>query len=367
MNITTMVSVWPKLDSDSVNFPNMSAQGLLAGTVIGNGDTSNIYDPFNPAARQYIWDHVKSGYYDNGIKMYWLDACEPEISGRQFDSNSITYSAGTHIEIGNAFPTFHQRSMWEGMKSMNETDIITLSRSAWAGSQRFGAAVWSGDSDSDFEFLKLEISAGQNMMMSGIPWWTTDIGGYFSGDINDPVFQELIVRWFQFGAFCPIFRLHGHRIPEAAPDPVCGGSGGDNEVWHFGDTAYKIISGILRLRESLRPYVMSLMEDAAVNGTPPMRPLFFEFPDDPTALTIEDQFMFGSDFLVAPVYVYQATQRQVYFPGDSSVVWTDFYTFRTIAGGQSLTYNVTLDTFPLFVRGGSKRTRELLNLRKHLL
>jgi len=185
--------------------------------------------------------------------------------------------------------------------------------------------------------------------MSGIYWWTTDIGGYHSGNLNDPVFRELIVRWFQFGAFCPIFRLHGHRLPE---DPVtsCGSSGGLNEVWQFGQTAYTVISDIILLREQLRGYVMDQMRLAASNGIPVLRPMVFDFPNDPKSYTAEDQFMFGPNWLVAPVLQYQATSRMVYLPVlPPGQVWTHFYTNQDYSPG-SVSVPTPITQFPLFFR-----------------
>jgi hypothetical protein len=185
--------------------------------------------------------------------------------------------------------------------------------------------------------------------MSGIYWWTTDIGGYHSGNLNDPVFRELIVRWFQFGAFCPIFRLHGHRIPEDAPTS-CGTSGGLNEVWQFGPTAYTVISDIILLREQLRGYVMDQMRLAATNGVPVLRPMIFDFPNDPNARNAEDQFMFGPNWLVAPVLQYQATSRMVYLPVlPQGQVWTHFYTNQDYSAG-SVSVSTPINQFPLFYR-----------------
>lgn len=178
--------------------------------------------------------------------------------------------------------------------------------------------MWSGDIKSTFEVLAEQVRAGLNIGLSGIPWWTTDIGGFHSGDPRTPYFRELIVRWFQYGVFCPLFRLHGVRQP--AGDK----SGSDNEVWSFGEQAYPIITGILNLRERLRPYIMEQMRAAHEHGTPPMRPLFFDFPADAECAAVEDQFMFGPDILVAPVVEEGQRQRRVYLPAGAS--WTDAWT-----------------------------------------
>jgi alpha-D-xyloside xylohydrolase len=190
------------------------------------------------------------------------------------------------------------------------------------------------------------------MAMSGIPWWTTDIGGFFGGQTRSEEFRELIVRWFQFGVFCPIFRLHGwrdsHYSTEGMSDPT---SGGPNEVWSFGEPAYGIIKELLFLRERLRPYIMEQMKRAAAKGTPVMRPLFFDFFKDPAAALIEDQYMFGPDILVAPVVKEGARSRAVYLPAGTD--WTDAWTGVDVAGGQCITVDAPLERFPVFVRSGS--------------
>jgi len=307
-----------------------------------------LYDPFNNDARTYVWNQVKAGYYNNGIKIYWLDADEPERYLPD-QSGQYYYKLGRDLQVGMAFPLMHQQTFYDGLRSEGETEVLVLSRSAWAGSQRLGVAVWSGDITSAFSELSLQVRAAQNMAMSGIYWWTTDIGGYHSGNLNDPVFRELIVRWFQFGAFCPIFRLHGHRLPED-PASDCGESGGLNEVWEFGQTAYNIIYDVILLREQLRGYVMDQMRLASSSGIPILRPMFFDFPNDPRAYTAEDQFMFGPNWLVAPVLQYQATSRMVYLPVlPQGQVWTHFYTNQDYNPG-SVSVPTPITTFPLFFR-----------------
>ena len=212
------------------------------------------------------------------------------------------------------------------MQEEQETEYVMLCRSAWAGSQRYGAAVWSGDIQSTFEALQAQVRAGLNIGMSGIPWWTTDIGGFYGGNINTPYFQELIVRWFQYGVFCPIFRLHGFREPRTPAGNMLfsESTGAANEVWSFGDKAYDIIKEILFMRQRLLPYVNQQMQFAHEKGIPPMRPLFFDFMEDKAATAIDDEFLFGPDILVAPILEYGARKRKVYLPAGTS--WTDAWT-----------------------------------------
>jgi alpha-D-xyloside xylohydrolase len=208
--------------------------------------------------------------------------------------------------------------------------------------------VWSGDIDSTFEALAAQIPAGLNIGISGIPWWTTDIGGFKGGDPTTPYFRELIVRWFQFGAFCPLFRLHGVREP--GPLVGSGQTGAPNEVWSFGDEAYGIITQQLGLRERLRPYVMEQMATASATGVPPMRALFLEFPDEAPAWEVADEFMFGPDILVAPVTEQGARERDVYLPEGAS--WLDAWTGQPVEGHGWVKAPAPLEHIPVYLRGG---------------
>ncbi len=359
MGVKVMVSVWPALSPDSANFKEAMRQGWLIRNLRGQPAQMAFrdrytdgrvylayYDATHPDARRFIWQQVKQGYYDHGIKVYWLDACEPEMYPVQVDN--LRFHAGDGPVVANAYPQMHAGAFYEGMRAEGETDTIFLCRSAWAGSQRYGAAVWSGDIQSTWEALQAQVRAGLNIALSGIPWWTTDIGGFFGGDIQSDYFRELIVRWFQYGAFCPLFRLHGYRLPYGE----VSGSGGDNEVWAFGEPAYTIIREVMLLRERLRPYVMRLMQAAHEQGDPPMRPLFYDFPADPGAWAVEDQFMFGPDALVAPVLHAGARSRPVYLPAGAS--WTDAWSGQTYAGGTTLTVDAPLERIPLFLRDGAQ-------------
>ncbi len=264
----------------------------------------------------------------------------------QTDTENLRYYLGNVLSVTNIYPLKHTQSFCDGLRAEGEEEIITLCRSAWAGSQRYGAAVWSGDIASTFEALQAQVRAGLNIGLSGIPWWTTDIGGFHGGDPQSPYFRELIVRWFQFGAFCPLFRLHGFRMP--ADTERYWLSGGPNEVWSFGDEAYAIIEKYLFLRERLKPYIMAQMRLAHERGVPPMRPLFFDFPQDESAWKVEDQFMFGPDLLVAPILHEGATSRELYLPPNT--VWSDAWNGQTFAGGQWITVCAPLEQIPLYLR-----------------
>jgi alpha-D-xyloside xylohydrolase len=201
---------------------------------------------------------------------------------------------------------------------------------------------------STFDALRLQVRAGLNMALSGIPWWTTDIGGFHGGNPECPSFRELIVRWFQYGAFCPIFRLHGFREPADNWQDT----GGPNEVWSFGEQAYSIIRELLFLRERLRPYIMDQMRLAQQKGIPPMRPLFFDFWQDETACKVEDAYLFGPDLLVAPVLEEGARRRRLYLP--SGATWRDAWTGKEFEGGQWIEVEAPLDRIPLYLRDGAR-------------
>jgi alpha-D-xyloside xylohydrolase len=208
--------------------------------------------------------------------------------------------------------------------------------------------VWSGDIESTFEALAAQIPAGLNIGISGIPWWTTDIGGFRHGDPTTDYFRELIVRWFQFGVFCPLFRMHGVR----EPGPLIGSeqTGAPNEAWSFGEEAYELIRQQLELRERIRPYVMDLMATASATGLPPMRALFLEFPDDEAAWEIADAYMFGPDVLVAPVIALGVRERDVYLPAGPS--WLDAWTGEPVATNGWVSAEAPLARIPVYLRAG---------------
>ena len=363
MGVELMVSVWPSVNALSENFVAMRAGGMLLRTDRGipvlhdfrdnrpEGPAyTYYYDATNPEARRFIWQRVQEHYHRFGIKVFWLDACEPEM--HPMDVDNVRFHAGAGLAVANAYPMLHERGFYEGMREAGEKTALNLCRSAWAGSQRFGAAVWSGDISSTFEALQTQVRSGLNVGLSGIPWWTTDIGGFYGGDPDSPAFRELLIRWFQYSAFCPLFRLHGHRTLKPETGRTCWFSGGPNEVWSFGDEAYEIIKGLLFLRERLRPYIMAQMKLAQEKGIPPMRPLFFDYPADAACATIDDQFLFGPDILVAPILHAGARSRDVYLPAGTS--WTDAWTGKEHAGGQHLTAEAPLSRIPVYLREGSR-------------
>ena len=356
MGIELMVSIWPTVDRDSENYEEMLEKGYLIRTERGfrtgldfMGATIH-YDATNPEARKYLWNKAKKNYYDKGIKVFWLDEAEPEYTAYDFDN--YRYYRGTDLEIGNIYPVEYAKTFYEGMEEEGQENIVNLLRCAWAGSQKYGALVWSGDIASSFSSMRNQLAAGLNMGMAGIPWWTTDIGGFHGGDPDDPAFRELFVRWFQWGSFCPVMRLHGDREPRQPQFGTTGGaaccSGAANEVWSYGEEVYKICVKYMRMREEMREYTRELMRETHETGAPVMRTLFYEFPEDKTCWEVEDEYMYGGRYLVAPVLEAGVKSRRVYLPAGCS--WQLQETGEVYAGGKWADIPVTLETMPVFIR-----------------
>lgn len=364
LGMECMVSVWPTVDWSCANFPHMRDHGLLLrnerGMPLQNGESiQSFYDATHPEARAFLWEQIRKGYVDYGIRQFWLDTMEPELQPLELDNTR--FYLGNGQEVAGLYPLCHQQAFFEGLKAVGEKAPMTLGRSAWMGSQRYGGAVWSADIPSTFESLRRQVAGGLSMAMSGIPYWTTDIGGFYGGDIDDPGFRELIVRWFQYGVFCPIMRVHGVRRQSSRPPEDPGKADPNhpnvpNEVWSYGEETCAILSEQVRLRDRLRPYIMAQMKVARETGVPPMRPMFMDFPDDPKCWEIEDQFMFGPDILVAPVVQQGQRTRPVYLPRGTG--WQDAWTGAETAGGTSVDAPAPVERIPVFVRagGGSKAT-----------
>ena len=354
MGVELMVSVWPTVEENSVHYKEMLELGYLTRSENGKrmnhlGNTCFV-DMTNPQARQYVWEKLKENYYKYGIKIFWLDEAEPEYTLYAYDQ--YRYQRGTDLEIGNLYPRCYSKMAYDGMTAQGQDSVLNLVRCAWAGSQRYGALVWSGDIDSSFRSLRNQFAAGLNIGLAGIPWWTTDIGGFHGGNIHDPAFHECLARWFQFGAFCPVFRLHGDREPHSLPLGTTGGgkmgSGAENEVWSYGEEIFRICRKYMLLRETMRPYLAETMKQAHEKGSPVLRTLFYNFPEDPVAWEITDQFCLGDDILVAPILYENLRERQVYLPKDHS--WRDLNSGKVYSGGSSILCPAPLDTIPVFIR-----------------
>ena len=379
MGVELAVSVWPTVNALSETYPILRDRGLLVRTARGPQVPTPLFDNrpegavhlhlldvTDPDARTFLWDRLREGYHRLGVRVFWLDADEPEVKPLQADN--LRYHLGHGSAVHDIYPLLESRAVHEGLVAAGEAGILTLNRSAWAGSQRYGAAVWSGDVDATFAALRAQIPAGLNIGLSGIPWWTSDVGGFKGGDPDDPAYRELIVRWSQFGVFCPLFRWHGARaLPGAAMEfrdladlgdspfdaggpafSLAGLTGGPNEAWSYGDEVYAIVRDLLFLRERLRPYILDQMRVAAATGLPPMRALFLEFPDDPRAADVADEFLLGPDLLVAPVVVAGARERVVYLPAGAR--WRDAWTGEPRTAGEAHVAAAPLDRIPVYLR-----------------
>lgn len=318
MDTKLAVSMWPTVNENSENYSHMRDNNMLMNTSRGSDRVFNFYgwqaeiDVTNPDTRNYVWSKLKKNYIDNGVDALWFDEAEPEIHPEQFDN--LIWHKGRGDEVALLYPYYYSKLAYDGFKSMGIEDSVTLTRCAYLGSQKFGALVWSGDIPSTFESLSCQVKAGLNMAMCGIPWWNTDIGGFYGGDTQSEEFRELIVRWFQYGVFSPVMRLHGNRNRHGEKHNVKEPSGDPNEIWSFGERNFKILKNLILLREKLRPYIEHHMKIASQKGYPIMRPMFFDFPDDEICYTLGEQYMFGDDILFAPVVNRGQTEKSVYLP-----------------------------------------------------
>lgn len=358
MGIKLMVSIWPQVDWRSENYEEMKQQGLLVKSNSGIDvqmvfHGNNVFlDATNPRTRAYVWEKCRKNYWNCGIGAFWLDEAEPEFG--TYDYGDYRYHAGPALQVGNLYPREYARLFYEGQKAAGQEDIVNLIRCAWAGSQRYGALVWSGDIMSDYEDFRKQICAGIHMGLCGIPWWTTDIGGFHGGNVHDEGFKELLVRWFQFGTFCPVMRLHGCRQPGETIVNQAGEvrewTGAENEIWSYGEGNYAIMAKFIRIRELMRDYIRGLMMEAHETGSPVMRAMFYEFPEDENCWNIQDAYMFGPDILVAPVCHEKAIKRSVYLPAGTFFLHAG--TGQRYEGGTWYEVEADIDTLPVFLREG---------------
>ena len=366
LGVKLMVSIWPQVSIESENYSDMRSRNLLIKAARGEDigmmfeGPSQFYDATNPAARKYVWDLCNKNYAQIGVDAFWLDEAEPEFGSYDFDN--YVYYAGANSQVGNIYPREYNRGFYEGQLSIGRANqIINLTRCAWAGSQKYGSLVWSGDVGSTFNDLKAQITCAIHMGMAGIPWFTTDMGGFHNGDITSDQFRELFIRWAQFSCFSPVMRNHGDRsslqngsegkeIVTSREGERRARSGADNEPWSMGKQVETILVKYIKLRETLRPYTRQLFEEAHINGAPLVRGLFYEFPQDNNVTDISDEYMFGSDILVAPVVECGSRQRDVYLPGDEATVWTDLRDGTEYSGGSYIHVASALDSIPVFAK-----------------
>jgi len=362
--VKTLLSVWPHFAADTQFYPMLKEKGWLIhkadGTPDGSGYAPVIgpnLDTTNPDAALWWWEKIRDRY----IKPYnfdylWLDETEPDI-----DPAADFFSIGSGARYYNVYPLFHTASVYDGFRRDfgDSRRVMILARAAYLGAQRNGTVFWSSDITATWDMLKRSIPAGLNFTATGLPYWDTDIAGFFAptiyptyhaahkplidgSDVRENIdgyedYPELFVRWFQWGTFQPVMRAHGERM--------------HNEVWSYGKQAEPILEKYLRLRYQLMPYTYSLAYQTYKTGAPFMRALFMDFPDDPNVADISDEYMFGPAFLVAPVVEQGATTRKLYLPAGSD--WYNYWTSERFKGGQTITAQAPIDTLPLFVRAGS--------------
>jgi alpha-D-xyloside xylohydrolase len=345
-----MVSIWPYFRPGSATYDEFDKKGwFIARTLqpsfhpVGQA----LYDATNPDARKQYWANANMALFQKGVDAWWLDTDEPETEAHE--DNILTTNKlflGSGARYANVYPLFHTGGVSDGQRAADaqlpesgQKRVFILSRSAYAGAQRYGVTAWSGDVLSDWVTFQRQIPAGLNYSMSGMPYWTTDIGGFISGgNLNDPKFRELFVRWFQFGAFSPIFRVHGTRYPD------------ENELWSYGPDAQKILVDYDTLRYRLMPYIYSQAWQVTNNHGTLMRPLVMDWREDVEAQNTGDEYLFGPAILVTPVYTQGATSRTAYLP---QATWYDFWTGEKQQGGQRIQADAPLNKLPLFVRAGS--------------
>jgi alpha-D-xyloside xylohydrolase len=355
-----MISVWGKFYPGTENFRQMEKGGFLYPSNLQEGARDWLgykyafFDAFNPEARGLFWQQLLPTLFAKGVDAWWLDATEPDLLQHPTLDGMRTHMTPTALGPGarvlNAYPLMACRAVFEGQqKAAPDQRVFILSRSGFAGQQRFAAASWSGDTSSTWQAMRAQIAAGIGFCISGVPYWTMDVGGFsvperFNGDSTTPddfdEWCELNARWFEFGAFCPILRVHG-EFPY-------------REMWEFGgDTSHAYMAQLRfdRLRYRLLPYINSLAGWVSLNDYTMMRGLAMDFPADSVAREITDQYMFGPAFLVNPVTTYRARSRQVYLPAGTK--WYDFWTDDCFGGGQVITAAAPYDAIPIFVRAGS--------------
>lgn len=359
MQYHVMISVWPRFVPQSRYFESIQEHGWFEHLADGSPTNGLPYDragsdidTTNPEAAKWYWNIVKQNYVSKGFDAFWADETEPDIP-----PNGSYFKIGPGTEYFNVYPLFHTAAFYNGMRRDMTERALILARDSYLGAQHNAAIFWSSDISPSWDVLKRQVPTGINFAASGMPYWSTDIGGWQGlppehkpehpplldpSDARDNVggyddYPELYTRWFEYGAFQPNFRSHGTRK--------------NNEVWSYGRQAEPILQKYLHLRYQLMPYIYSLGWQAHQTGAPFMRGLFMDFGNDPVTADIRDEYMFGPALLVAPVTEQGATKRNVYLPAGAD--WYNFWTNERVRGGQTIAVNAPIDTIPLFVRAGS--------------
>jgi len=364
MGVKTLLSVWPHYAEGTQFYDMLKSKGWLISNFNGKPDIGGYktvigpnIDSTNPEAARWFWEKTRDRYVKPyGFDYIWLDETEPDV-----DPANDLFSIGSGLRYYNVYPLLHTAAVYEGFRRDygDSRRVMSLARAAYTGAQRNGTVFWSSDIQATWDMLKRSVPTGLNFTATGLPYWDTDIAGFFApnlpadyhaahkplidgSDVLDNIsnyedYPELFVRWFEWGAFMPVMRTHGERM--------------HNEVWAYGKQAEAILSKYLRLRYTLLPYTYSAAYKSYQTGAPYMRALFMDFPNDPQALNIPDEYMYGPAFLVAPVTEQGATKRLVYLPAGCD--WYNYWTNERLHGGQTIEVAAPIDTLPLFVRAGS--------------
>ena len=359
MNFHTMISIWPRFVPEDRFYSKLLDKGWFEQLADGTPTNGLPYDragadidTTNLDAAKWYWNVIKQNFIDKGFDAFWADETEPDLP-----PNGSYFHIGPGTQFFNVYPLFHTAAFYNGFRQDLPTRALILARDAYLGAQHNGAIFWSSDISGNWDTLKRQVSTGINFVASGMPYWSTDIGGWQylppvhkpdrtplldPSDARDNIghyddYPELYVRWFQYGAFQPNFRSHGSR-------PA-------NEVWSYGKQAEPILAKYLRLRYQLMPYIYSLGYMSHQTGAPFMRGLFMDFGSDPKVAKLGDEYMFGPALLVAPVTEQGRTSREIYLPVGTD--WYNFWTNQRVHGGQTITVNAPIDTIPVFVRAGS--------------
>jgi len=377
LNAHLTISIWNSFGPKTKQYRELDSIGALMNFITWPQSGSEIwppnrdypsgvkvYDAYNPAARDIFWKHLNKGLFSLGIDGWWLDSSEPDhLDFKPSDMDNKTY-LGSFRKVRNAFPLMTVGGIYDHQRSVSDSKrVFILTRSAFAGQQRYGANTWSGDVNSSWNALRNQISAGLNFSLTGIPYWNSDIGGFFLWNfkkkLEDPEYRELYVRWLEFGTFCPMMRSHGADAPR--------------EIYQFGKKGNKVFDAIekyINLRYRLLPYIYSTSWDVTANHSSMFRALVMDFAHDKNALDINDQFMFGKSILVSPVtnamYIKpvingkdtalvedfsELKTKEIYLP--SGVDWFDFWTGEKFTGGKKTTKETPLNIIPIYIKAGS--------------
>lgn len=341
LHLHAAISTWARFDLGTANLAELDRAGAVYPKVYPNvypAGQGRWYDPFSAAGRSLYWAQIQRNLGVLGFDAWWLDASEAELGGGWGEMRDVTTAGGPGREVYNAYPLMHTTAVYQGARrDMGGRRPVILTRSAFAGQQRNAAITWSGDTQGDWETFRRQVPAALNFSLSGIPYWSADIGGFFGGDPMSPDYAELFTRWYEFAVFNPMFRVHG--------------TGANKVLWAFPADTQKVLLSYDQLRYRLLPYIYSTAWAVTRQQDTFMRALAMDFRTDSQALKVADQYMFGRALLVSPVMQAGAQGRKVYLPAGTD--WYDFWTGKRLAGGQSVTAAAAIDQIPVQVRAGS--------------